>query len=645
MVSSLRSRRAVPLRVEMLEDRLTPALTLQFDYSFDTNHFFDDPTRRAALERAGQEFASRITTTLGAITPDVAAGNTWQATFYDPSRSGTLAQVDNRFISEGTLLVFVGGLDLNSAEAGTGGPGGYTVSGSTSWQNSVVTRGHVGFSTWGGSISFDADQNWYFGADAASLPAGQIDFETVVAHELGHVLGFGTSPEFATYIGNGFFSGPTSVAVYGGPVPLHTDSAHWKQEVEVAGNTVSMHPQLVPNQRVLFTDLDYAALRDIGWDVTGVPEVDRPSFPPANPPVEAPLPAPLATPQVIGGLPAGSTKRYVAASGPNDNTVQIYAGTTTGGLVTQGQPFRPFENFNGPVRVALGDLNGDGTPDLIIGTGPGGGSQIRILDGRLFTDLVPTFSVFESSFTGGVFVAAGDFNNDGFDEFVVTPDEGGGPRVVVYRFSVNTVVKVNDFLGIDDPNFRGGARPAIGDINRDGFADLVIAAGFGGGPRLSVYDGRSVIPTVLGQNRVPTKLVNDFFVFEQTLRNGVYVAIGDVNRDGFGDIIAGAGPGGGPRVLVISGFLTITQGGDAAVNAPLSNFFAGDESQRGGVRVAAKDLNQDTFTDIVTGSGEGFVGDLRVYVGLGGSQFRNPPLSFNPFPLVNVANLDGIYVG
>ena len=638
------ARPATRLTVEPLEDRLTPALTFQFDYSFDTNNFFSDPTRRAALERSAAEFGSRITTNLAAITPT--GGDTWQATFYSPSDGTTLARVDNRSIPADTLLVFVGSMDTDSAEAGFGGPGGYSVAGSAGWQNVVTTRGHVGFSTWGGSVSFDKSQSWYFGADAAGLGAGQIDFDTVVEHELGHVLGFGTSPEFSLYVNNGVFTGPTATTLYGGPVALGPDLAHWAQSTMYSGEHVSMHPQLVPNARVEFSDLDYAALRDIGWDVTGVPQVDRPNFPPANPPVDAPLPAPLTTPQVIGSLPAGPASRYVAASGPDNNSVQLYAGTSAGTLNPQNQTFQPFQNFSGPVRVAFGDLNGDGTQDLIVGTGPGGGSQIRILDGRLFTDLVPSFSVFESSFTGGVFVAAGDFNNDGFDEFVVTPDEGGGPRVVVYRFSVNTAVKVNDFLGIDDPNFRGGARPAVGDINRDGFDDLVIAAGFGGGPRVSLYDGRTVIPAVPGQNRVPTKLVADFFVFEQTLRNGVYVTVGDINGDGFGDLICGAGPGGGPRVLGLSGFTIVSAGGGvAAVNAPLSNFFAGAETQRGGVRVAWKDVNQDGIGDIVTGSGEGFTGDLRVYVGTGGARFRQPPVSFNPFPAVPTANLDGIYVG
>ena len=48
-------------------------------------------------------------------------------------------------------------------------------------------------------------------------------------------------------------------------------------------------------------------------------------------------------------------------------------------------------------------------------------------------------------------------------------------------------------------------------------------------------------------------MFGDFFAFEQTLRNGVFVAAGDLDGDGFAEVIAGGGPGGGPRVLALSG--------------------------------------------------------------------------------------------
>jgi hypothetical protein len=242
---------------------------------------------------------------------------------------------------------------------------------------------------------------------------------------------------------------------------------------------------------------------------------------------------------------------------------------------------------------------------MAVGTGPGAVAEVKVLDGKtgaVLFDVTPF-----ADFTGGVFVSAGHVTGTDQADLIITPDLSGGPRVEIYRGGDFSLVA--NFFGIDDPNFRGGARAAVGDINADGYADLVISAGFGGGPRVSVYDGKSLAQ---GQQ---VHLVPDFFLFEPTLRNGAYVAVGDVDGDGFADIIGGGGPGGGPRVLVISGKTLSSAGTEAALGAPVANFFAGDTSNRGGIRVTAKNLDNDKYADVVVGAGTGAGSRVTAYLG------------------------------
>jgi len=292
----------------------------------------------------------------------------------------------------------------------------------------------------------------------------------------------------------------------------------------------------------------------------------------------------------------------------------------------------PFPGFTGGTRTAVGDFLGDGSQDVAVGTGPGTTAEVKVYDGAtgaLLFDVQPF-----STFQGGVFVAAGDTTGDGKDDLVITPDQSGGPRVEIYQGG--NFNEIDNFYGINDPGFRGGARAALGDINGDGHSDLVVSAGFGGGPRISVYDGAS-----LAQSH-QANLVGDFYAFSSELRNGAYVAVGDVNGDGHADLIFGAGPGGGPEVLVTDATLLMNQGAATAVASPITNFFAGNSANRGGVRVAVKNLDGTANASIVTGAGQGGGTGVTAYLGKNlNAGLLKPDLTFDGFPGLT----SGVYVG
>ncbi len=298
--------------------------------------------------------------------------------------------------------------------------------------------------------------------------------------------------------------------------------------------------------------------------------------------------------------------------------------------------------FAGGVRVATADVTGDGVLDLIAGSGPGLAAVVVVFDGATGRT-VGRITPFESSFTGGTFVAAGDVDGDGFADVVVSPDEGGGPVVALYsgrNLARGSTVEIDRFMGIRDDAFRGGARVAVGDVDGDGFAEIVVAAGINGGPRVSVWSGAAI---AAGGTVARPQL--DFFAFEESLRNGAYVAAGDVNGDGFADLIVGGGPGGGPRVRVIDGgrLWGATGFGDLDDRQDLSlgNFYAGDDSDRTGVRVAARDIDADGRAEILAGSGGSSTVMGFTNRSLSRTSTPTPTLTLNPFD----AQINGVFVG
>ena len=354
-----------------------------------------------------------------------------------------------------------------------------------------------------------------------------------------------------------------------------------------------------------------------------VPPVSPPGVPPTVPPVSPP-PPPAAP---VAGLPP----EFAVGTGTG-----VTAGVTVyrqdGSVLTGFQAFEP--GFTGGARVAIARTP---TADLVLtAAGPGRQPDVRI--NNLVTGATSSLTPFEVSFTGGMFVAAGDFNRDGFDDYVVSPDQGGGPRVQIH--DGRTGATIADFFGIDDPNFRGGARVAVADVNGDGTPDLIVAAGFGGGPRVAIFDGKSVAAGT------PTRLVPDFYAFESTLRNGAYVAAGDVTGDGKADLIFGGGPGGSGRVRMVDGAGLLAAGQIGSLDNDLgivfNNFIVGDPHAVGGIRVAVANLDNGPYAGVVTGSGEGAGAEVTEYHGAdlrtGG---HTPAAQFNAEPGSN----GGVFVG
>ena len=129
------------------------------------------------------------------------------------------------------------------------------------------------FGPWGGAISFNNNSNWYFDTDITTdepFP-NKYDFYSVAVHELAHVLGFGGAPSFKNLSAGGVFTGAAVHDLYGSNPPL-TPDGHWAAKLSYQGQEAAMDPSIATNQRSHFTELDYAAMKDIGWQVSAIPE-------------------------------------------------------------------------------------------------------------------------------------------------------------------------------------------------------------------------------------------------------------------------------------------------------------------------------------------------------------------------------------
>jgi hypothetical protein len=279
--------------------------------------------------------------------------------------------------------------------------------------------------------------------------------------------------------------------------------------------------------------------------------------------------------------------------------------------------------YTGGVSVAIGDVDGDGYPDLVTGATVGN-PQVKIFNGKAFSDgsfnpsnpdasLLASFFAYGLNFNVGANVAVGDINHDGFAD-VVTGATVGNPQVKVYD---GQAIAHHTFDG-NNPDasllasffayglqFNIGANVAVGDVSHDGFADIVTGP-TAGNPQVKVYDGQAIANRTFDNGNPDASLLTSFFAFGLQFNVGAFVAVGDVNGDGFGDVIVGATRG-NPQVNVYSG-QAIAQhtfdGGNPNAGL-LTTFYAFLLGEDIGVSVAATNFDASGQAEILTGAAQG----------------------------------------
>ena len=367
-----------------------------------------------------------------------------------------------------------------------------------------------------------------------------------------------------------------------------------------------------------------------GWSVSDAGDVNGDGF--ADIIIGAPL-------NGDGGDNAG--KAYVIYGRPNGlGTIDLDNLQPTDGFAIQGDSNADLAGFS---VSGAGDVNGDGLADVIVGANtynfygsfaqayvifgteePRGPIDLSSLSSSDGVSIVGSYNYYSS---GSLSVSqAGDINGDGFDDIIIgAPYDNAGAGISYVVFGKSDFAAVV-LPGISPPDgfeirgstldFAGFSASGAGDVNGDGFDDLVIGALYG--PSSEPYAGEVYVIFGKASGFATIDLSNlaadaGFVIRGDDSGDNVGFSVsgaGDVNGDGFSDIIIGApyvdvdGTDSGRAYVVFgkaSGFGPI----DLTNLAPEAGFIIqGDEAgdHAGWSVAAAGDVNNDSYADIIVGA-------------------------------------------
>ena len=152
--------------------------------------------------------------------------------------------------------------------------------------------------------------------------------------------------------------------------------------------------------------------------------------------------------------------------------IKVFSGRTGAVL----RDFLAFANtYVGGVRVAAGDVNGDGHVDLIAAIASAASPEVRVFDG-VGGNTIRDFFAYAPAYSGGVYVAAADVNFDGYADIITGPGSGSLPQVREFSGLDNS--EITSFYAFST-SFTGGVRVGAGDSDHDGIAEIVMVTGAG----------------------------------------------------------------------------------------------------------------------------------------------------------------------
>jgi hypothetical protein len=280
------------------------------------------------------------------------------------------------------------------------------------------------------------------------------------------------------------------------------------------------------------------------------------------------------------------------------NTAYVYLGGATGVATTPTTLTGPVgSSYFGYSVASAGDVNGDGYADLVVGASVSNAAYVYLggATGLATTPTTLTGPAGSGAFSASV-ASAGDVNGDGYADLIVGAFISNSAYVYLGGATGLATTPIT-LTGPAESQIFGRSVASAGDVNRDGYADLIVGAN--GSNTAYVYLGGAT-----GLSSTPTTLTRP--VGSAGFGESVASA-GDVNGDGYADVVVGAG--GSNTAYVYLGGATGLATTPTTLRGPAgSSYF--------GLSVAsAGDVNRDGYADLVVGA----FGSNTAYVYLGGA--------------------------
>ncbi|MGC3990907.1 MAG: VCBS repeat-containing protein [Chthoniobacteraceae bacterium] len=194
------------------------------------------------------------------------------------------------------------------------------------------------------------------------------------------------------------------------------------------------------------------------------------------------------TPVALGDVNGDGVADLITGTGPGEKPeIKVFDGVTHAELAS----FLAYpSSFRGGVFVAAGDVNGDGVAEIIAAPGSGTAPLVKVFnhDG---SQLLQSFLAYKKGFHGGVRVAVGDVDNDGTAEIITAPGKGAQrPVVEIFKMDGTLLSSITAY----DNTFHGGVFVAAGDVNGDGKAEVITGPG-AGDPVVKLFQANGTLIT------------------------------------------------------------------------------------------------------------------------------------------------------